>query len=237
MHPRLTHRGPWLDHAEEELPVLHGTLIRIKVERLPGDRDPKPVAVVLGHHSHRHGRGLVVAVLPPPIRPGAHLPADEADPRLDRPEDPPRRHRRHRRSVDLADHRRPHPDPPRPLPGRRRTPALGATGDRTPPSHSRPRPPGVSQHPRDSGPSGSRTETVPAGPGTATRREEQATSPTPQRRQDGQTSRLDQGTSRPTRTNAELRGRQAMRPVADRRNPGEGGSGVRAWSGGRPPGR
>lgn len=43
MHPRLTHRGPWLDHAEEELPILHGTLIRLQVERLPGDRDPKPV--------------------------------------------------------------------------------------------------------------------------------------------------------------------------------------------------
>lgn len=43
MHPRLTHRGPWLDHAKEELPVLHGTLVRLEVERLPGDRDPKPV--------------------------------------------------------------------------------------------------------------------------------------------------------------------------------------------------
>ncbi|MEU6896208.1 NF041680 family putative transposase [Streptomyces sp. NPDC046557] len=43
MPPRLTHRGPWLEHAEEELPVLHGTLVRLKVEYLPGDRDPKPV--------------------------------------------------------------------------------------------------------------------------------------------------------------------------------------------------
>lgn len=43
MHPRLTHRGPWLDHAHEELPILHGTLIRLEVEYLPGDRDPKPV--------------------------------------------------------------------------------------------------------------------------------------------------------------------------------------------------
>ncbi len=43
MHPRLTHRGPWLEHAKEELPILHGTLVRLKVERLPGDRDPKPV--------------------------------------------------------------------------------------------------------------------------------------------------------------------------------------------------
>ncbi|MFE1458942.1 NF041680 family putative transposase [Streptomyces sp. NPDC058735] len=43
MHPRLTHRGPWLKHTKEELPILHGTLIRLKVEHLPGDRDPKPV--------------------------------------------------------------------------------------------------------------------------------------------------------------------------------------------------
>ncbi|MFJ2577081.1 NF041680 family putative transposase [Kitasatospora aureofaciens] len=43
MHPRLTHRGPWLEHPEEELPVLHGTLIRLEVEHLPGDRAPKPV--------------------------------------------------------------------------------------------------------------------------------------------------------------------------------------------------
>uniref|UniRef100_A0AAU2K0S0 Uncharacterized protein n=1 Tax=Streptomyces sp. NBC_00049 TaxID=2903617 RepID=A0AAU2K0S0_9ACTN len=43
MHPRLTHRGPWLEHAEEELPLLHDTLMRLMVERLPGESDPKPV--------------------------------------------------------------------------------------------------------------------------------------------------------------------------------------------------
>ncbi|MGH3313279.1 MAG: NF041680 family putative transposase [Streptomyces sp.] len=43
MHPRLTHRGPWLNHAKEELPILHGTLLHLEVEYLPGDRDPKPV--------------------------------------------------------------------------------------------------------------------------------------------------------------------------------------------------
>jgi DDE superfamily endonuclease len=42
MHPRLSHRGPWLEHAQEEPPVLHGTLVRRQV-KLPGDRDPKPV--------------------------------------------------------------------------------------------------------------------------------------------------------------------------------------------------
>lgn len=28
LHPRLTHRGPWLDH-DGELPLLHGTLIHL----------------------------------------------------------------------------------------------------------------------------------------------------------------------------------------------------------------
>jgi hypothetical protein len=42
LHPRLTHRGPWLDH-EDELPLVEGTVIRLQVEHLPGDRDPKPV--------------------------------------------------------------------------------------------------------------------------------------------------------------------------------------------------
>jgi hypothetical protein len=42
LHPRLTHRAAWLDH-EGALPIINGTLIRLQVERLPGDRDPKPV--------------------------------------------------------------------------------------------------------------------------------------------------------------------------------------------------
>ena len=44
MHPRLTRRGPWLDHPEgEDLPIVEGTLIRLQVEQLPGDRAPKPL--------------------------------------------------------------------------------------------------------------------------------------------------------------------------------------------------
>jgi hypothetical protein len=42
LHPRLTHRGCWADH-DGELPVIEGTLIRLQVAHLPGDRDPKPV--------------------------------------------------------------------------------------------------------------------------------------------------------------------------------------------------
>jgi hypothetical protein len=42
VHPRLTHRAAWLDH-DGPLPVIDGTLIRLQVDRLPGDRDPKPL--------------------------------------------------------------------------------------------------------------------------------------------------------------------------------------------------
>jgi DDE superfamily endonuclease len=42
LHPRLTHRSAWLGHRGK-LPVIDGTLIRLQVDRLPGDRDPKPV--------------------------------------------------------------------------------------------------------------------------------------------------------------------------------------------------
>jgi DDE superfamily endonuclease len=42
VHPRLTHRGCWLDHTGD-LPIIEGTLIRLQVDHLPGDRDPKPV--------------------------------------------------------------------------------------------------------------------------------------------------------------------------------------------------
>jgi hypothetical protein len=42
VHARLTHRAAWLDH-DGPLPVIEGTLIRLAVDHLPGDRDPKPV--------------------------------------------------------------------------------------------------------------------------------------------------------------------------------------------------
>ncbi|MEY9864613.1 hypothetical protein ABH935_010273 [Catenulispora sp. GAS73] len=42
LHPRLFHRTCWLDH-DGDLPVIEGTIIRLTVEHLPGDRDPKPV--------------------------------------------------------------------------------------------------------------------------------------------------------------------------------------------------
>jgi hypothetical protein len=42
VHARLTHRAAWLDD-DGPLPVIEGTLIRLQVDHLPGDRAPKPV--------------------------------------------------------------------------------------------------------------------------------------------------------------------------------------------------
>lgn len=39
VHARLTHRAAWLDHVGP-LPVIDGTLIRLQVDHLPGDRQP-----------------------------------------------------------------------------------------------------------------------------------------------------------------------------------------------------
>ena len=43
LHPRLTHRAGGESHDDGELPILEGTLIRLAVDHLPGDRHPKPV--------------------------------------------------------------------------------------------------------------------------------------------------------------------------------------------------
>ena len=42
LHTKLEHRGAWAHH-HGELPVVEGTLIRLAVDHLPGNRDPKPI--------------------------------------------------------------------------------------------------------------------------------------------------------------------------------------------------
>jgi hypothetical protein len=42
LHPRLTHRGVWAEH-DGEIPIIEGTVIRLQVDRLPGDGTPKPL--------------------------------------------------------------------------------------------------------------------------------------------------------------------------------------------------
>ncbi|WP_308295460.1 transposase, partial [Streptomyces sp. PSAA01] len=42
VHPRITHRSAWLDH-DGELPLVEGTLMRLKVEHLSKERDAPPL--------------------------------------------------------------------------------------------------------------------------------------------------------------------------------------------------
>lgn len=42
LHPKLTHRGTWADH-DGDVPIIEGTVIRLQVERLPGEGTPKPL--------------------------------------------------------------------------------------------------------------------------------------------------------------------------------------------------
>jgi hypothetical protein len=42
LHPRLTRRSAWTDH-DGPLPIIEGTVIRLRVDRLPSGGDPKPI--------------------------------------------------------------------------------------------------------------------------------------------------------------------------------------------------
>lgn len=44
LHPRLTHRAGWEEHPGQ-LPIIEGAVIRLTVQRLPGERHPKPVGL------------------------------------------------------------------------------------------------------------------------------------------------------------------------------------------------
>jgi hypothetical protein len=115
----------------------------------------------------------------------SHLPPVQADPGLDRPEGP---RPAHRRPVDLAHHRRPHPTPPRPATGRGPAPPLG-TASTALPAHPRPRPPGVPPPPREDSLSRGCAETLQTRPRTSTRLEKSKVSPTLRAREDRETSR------------------------------------------------
>jgi DDE superfamily endonuclease len=54
MHQRLTRRGGW-EHHDSVLPIVEGTLIYVRVDRLPGERTPKPLWL---WHSHPEATDL-----------------------------------------------------------------------------------------------------------------------------------------------------------------------------------
>ena len=74
MHQRLAHRAAWEDH-EGELPVIEGTLIRLQVDHLPGQRDAEPVWLWSSRAgATRRGGEPGLAGVPAPLRYRAHVP-------------------------------------------------------------------------------------------------------------------------------------------------------------------
>ena len=83
LHQRLTSRAGWEDH-DGELPVIEGTLIRLHVSHLPGDRSPEPLWL----WSSRAGTSAAdgephLAGVPAPLRYRTHVQVLQAGPRLD----------------------------------------------------------------------------------------------------------------------------------------------------------
>ena len=168
VHPRLTHRAAWLDH-DGPLPVIEGTLIRLQVDHLPGDRDPKPVWLWFSRTGAAPARwtgcGRRSCAASTSSTPSACSSRSSAG--------PPRRsatpraadrwtwliiacHAQLRLARPLAaDLRRPW-----------ERPAPAGT------AHPGPRPPRIQEHPRDSRPARRCTETRQARPRTAARIEE-----------------------------------------------------------------
>ena len=144
LHQRLASRGGWEGH-DGELPVIEGTLIRLHVEHLPGDRSPgAAVAMVL---PRRRGPpppgGPYLAGVPAPLRYRTHVQVPETGPRLD-PAQAARPGRR--RPVDLAHPRLLRPALAGPPPRRRPAAALAAALPARP-ADPRPGPPRVPEHP------------------------------------------------------------------------------------------
>ena len=113
-HPRLTHRRAWTGH-EGKLPVIEGTLIKLTVDHLPHEHDPKPVWLWTSDPATDPAEANLYwqAFLRRFDIEHTH-PVPETGPRLDPPETarPGRR-----RPPDLAHHRRPYPAVARPQPG------------------------------------------------------------------------------------------------------------------------
>lgn len=87
MHPRLTCRGPWLDHpTDTDLPIIEGTLIRLQVDHLPGDRTPKPLWLWTSRPDATADQVPGLAGVPAPLRPRAHFPALQTAAWLDHPQ-------------------------------------------------------------------------------------------------------------------------------------------------------
>jgi hypothetical protein len=200
LHPALTHRAGWEDQVGE-LPIVEGTVIRLEVDHLPGERTPKPLWLWSSATSAT-----------------ADLPPVQADPRLDRAPAPrPARGR----PLELGRHRRLHPAQTRPRPYRRPPPPLGKTRT-TRQAHPRPCPMRVPPPPPPTAEAGSRTETREARPRTPTRLQETTPRTPPPRGQTTQNECPTEHRKGPSTLNVKLSGAQGnsrMSPMRSHRPP------------------
>ncbi|WDO10739.1 hypothetical protein ME763_36735 [Streptomyces murinus] len=176
LHPRLTRRAAWLDHAGP-LPVIEGTVIRLSVEHLPSGGVNKPVWLWWSRTGATEAdvdrcrqaflRRFDIEHTFRRLKQTSAGPGPTA--RL-----------RSRRPLDVADHRRPHPALPRPPPRHRPAAAVGEASA-TPQAHPGPGPARVSEPPHDDRFAGRCTKTHPPRPRTPTRIEEPPTCTPPRR--------------------------------------------------------
>jgi hypothetical protein len=183
LHPRLTHRAAWESH-DGPLPIIEGSIIRLQVDRLPGNRSPKPVwlwssrpelttselnrlwQAFLRRFDLEHTFRFLKQTLG--LDPTTHP------------------HTRPGRPLDLAHPRRPHPTPTSPPPHPRSAPAMGETSHRTAPAHPRPHPPRISEPPTENRPPSQRTKTRTTRARTPTQIQKPPDRPPTRRRQERQ---------------------------------------------------
>jgi hypothetical protein len=74
LHPGLTRRSAWKGH-DGELPIVEGAVVRLKVDRCPAARRPRPdLAVDVDHRRRPRLRRPGLALLPAKIRARTHVP-------------------------------------------------------------------------------------------------------------------------------------------------------------------
>jgi hypothetical protein len=180
LHPRLTHRAAWESH-DGPLPLIEGSIIRLQVDRLPGDRNPKPVW--LWYSRPELNNSDVNRLWRAFLRRfdlEHTLPVPQANPGLDPTAHP---HPRTGPPLDLAHRGRPHPTPTGTPPHQRSASTMGETNHPASPAHPRPHPPRVSKPPTQDHPASQRTKTLTTRTRPPTRINKQAARSPPRRRQ------------------------------------------------------
>jgi hypothetical protein len=175
VHPLVHGDRGWFA-GRTHLPVLHGTLIHLTVERLPDGRDPHramwpwhagpgPLSpdelwrAYLARFDIEHAFKILKGTLGPHRRQAPR-------PRTGRP-------------LGEDRHGRPCPAPARPAPGRRPAPPLGTPARPRPAPAPRTGPPGVSQHPPRARHPGPCRETHPPRTRQAQRQQQRPSTPPP----------------------------------------------------------